>query len=135
MSRHSSARHDPAAYRLARALRRPLTPSEAILWRELRGKQLGRFKFRRQQPVGPYIADFYCAAAKLVVELDGDSHVGREDHDAKRTAYLEAVGLRVVRFWNTEVYDNLEGVLTGILDACTNRDRERESGQPPPSPL
>jgi very-short-patch-repair endonuclease len=126
MEEQPSARHDRNAYRLARTLRRPLTPAEAVLWRELRGKRLGGFKFRRQQPVGPYVADFFCAAAGLVVELDGDSHVGREDHDARRTADLEAAGLRVVRFWNPEVYDNLDGVLTAIYDACAARASARD---------
>ena len=125
MEEQPSARHDRNAYRLAHTLRRPLTPAEAVLWRELRAKRLGSFEFRRQQPVGPYIADFFCAAAGLVVELDGDSHVGREGHDARRTAYLEAVGLRVLRFWNPEVYDNLDGVLAAINDACAERANER----------
>ncbi len=130
MEEHPSVRHDRNAYRLARTLRRPLTPAEAALWRELRAKRFGGFKFRRQQPVGPYIADFFCAAAGLVVELDGDSHVGREGHDSRRTAYLEAAGLRVVRFWNPEVYDNLDGVLTTIYDACTARAGGRAAGDP-----
>ncbi len=135
MSEHASSRHDPNAYRLARALRRPLTPTEAILWRELRGKRLRGLKFRRQQPVGRYVADFFCADAHLVVELDGDSHVGREEHDARRTADLRAAGLRVVRFWNTEVYDNLDGVLAAILETATSPALERADGSRPPSPL
>ncbi|HYH69021.1 MAG TPA: endonuclease domain-containing protein [Urbifossiella sp.] len=110
-----------ASPRLARALRRTLTPAEAILWRELRDRQLGGYKFRRQQPVGPFVADFCCQAARLVVELDGDSHVGREGADAARTAFLESAGYLVVRFWNVELIDDLDGVLEAILSTCTTR--------------
>ena len=119
MNPQPSDRHQPRAYERARQLRRPLTPAEVILWRELRGRRLGGFKFRRQQPIGPYIADFFCPAAKLVVELDGETHLGREEKDAARQAYLESLGYRVLRFWNPDVYDELEAVREAIWNACT----------------
>jgi len=122
-----SDRHNPIAYERGRNLRRPLSPTEAILWRELRGRRFAGFKFRRQQPVGPYIADFFYAGVNLIVELDGDSHVGQEVKDARRQAYLEAAGYRVQRFWNTELYDNLDGVMEAIWTACSD-----PAGRPPP---
>lgn len=110
--------HDPVLYDRARQLRREMTPAEAILWKELRAKRFDGFKFRRQQPIDRYIADFFCPAAKLIVELDGETHVGREVPDATRQARLEELGYRVVRFLNSDVYDDLEMVLENIWAAC-----------------
>jgi very-short-patch-repair endonuclease len=98
----------------ARQLRAEMTPAERILWRKLRNRRFGGAKFRRQQPLDWYIADFFCAAARLVIELDGDSHMGKEERDARRQAYIESHNLRVLRFWNFEVYDDLEWVLDCI---------------------
>lgn len=99
----------------ARALRRKLTDAERILWSRLKGKQLG-WQFRIQHPVGPYIADFACVRLKLIVELDGATHGSADEraHDMRRTQYLEDLGWGVVRYWNDEVYRNLDGVLDGI---------------------
>ncbi|MEM8986837.1 MAG: endonuclease domain-containing protein [Pseudomonadota bacterium] len=101
----------------ARRLRAEQTDAEAKLWTRLRNRQLGGWKFKRQTSKGPYIADFYCAKARLIVELDGGQH--GEDanfaHDKKRTTYLNENGQRVIRFWNNEVTDNLDGVLETIL--------------------
>ena len=91
------------------------------MWQRLRSRQLGGYKFRRQHPVGNYIVDFYCAGAQLVVELDGESHIGNEQHDAAREQYLETCGLTVLRFWDTEVFGNTEGVLQRILETCQAR--------------
>ncbi|MCX7841129.1 MAG: endonuclease domain-containing protein [Anaerolineae bacterium] len=102
----------------ARALRRPMTPAEAKLWSRLRNRQLGGFKFRRQHPIGNYIVDFYCAEAKLTIELDGDSHAVQVEYDQQRTAWLVEQGYREIRFWNREVLQNIEGVLEQILQAC-----------------
>jgi very-short-patch-repair endonuclease len=90
-------------------LRQSATDAEKTLWTHLRNRHLAGLKFRRQHPIGPYIADFACPEAKLVVELDGGRHT--EATDARRTAYLEAQGNTVVRFWNNEVLQNTEGVL------------------------
>lgn len=98
----------------ARALRAEMTPAERILWRRLRNRRFGDAKFRRQQPLDCYIADFFCAAARLVIELDGDSHMGKEERDARRQTYIESHDIRVMRFWNHEVYDELPWVLDCI---------------------
>src|SRR6188508_2110554 len=91
-----------------------MTPAEAILWHHPRGRRFGGVKFRRQQPVGPYIADFLCARLKLVIELDGDSHVGREVKDLARQEWLKQEGYRVVRYINPDIYDDLDTVLNDI---------------------
>nr|WP_216325001.1 endonuclease domain-containing protein [Deinococcus aestuarii] len=99
----------------ARALRERQTPEEQMLWRVLRNRFL-TFKFRRQQPVGPYIVDFVCYEAHLVIELDGSQHAeeGARAYDLVRTQFLEAGGFKVLRFWNNEVHSNLEGVVQVI---------------------
>ena len=101
----------------ARALRANQTEVEARLWQRLRDRQLAGAKFRRQAPFGPYIADFACLAAKLIVELDGGQHADNEEADAARTAWLEGQGFRVLRFWNNDVLANTDGVLEEILAA------------------
>ncbi len=111
-------RRDPVLKKRSRDLRRNLTPAETILWRHLRGRRFAQFKFRRQQVVGPFVVDFYCAARSLVIELDGDTHVGQERQDEARQAWLEARGLKVLRCWNTEVYENLDGLLAAIWLEC-----------------
>ena len=95
----------------ARKLRGNSTDAEKLLWSRIRSRQLGA-KFVRQFPIGPYIADFTCRAAHLVIELDGGHH--SETIDAPRTALIEAHGYRVIRFWNNEVMENLVGVLEAI---------------------
>ncbi|WP_442877197.1 endonuclease domain-containing protein [Deinococcus sp. YIM 134068] len=99
----------------ARDLRGRQTPEEQMLWRALRNRFL-TLKFRRQQPIGPYIADFVCYEAHLVIELDGSQHAeeAARAYDAVRTEFLEAGGFKVLRFWNNEVRFNLEGVLEVI---------------------
>jgi very-short-patch-repair endonuclease len=81
----------------ARELWKNATVGERLLWAQLRSRTTG-YKFRRQHPIGPYVADFYCLQCRLVVEVDGDSHAGREERDANRTAWLEKMGNRVIRF-------------------------------------
>jgi adenine-specific DNA-methyltransferase len=101
----------------ARTLRREMTPAEQRLWSALRGEQLG-VKFRRQHPIGPYIADFYSWEAGLVVEMDGDSHFTPEaqDYDCERDAYLSALGLTVLRFTNQDIMSQKEEVLSRIVE-------------------
>ncbi len=96
----------------ARRLRRDATNAEALLWSRLRNRQLNGAKFRRQVPIGAYIADFLCAGARLIVELDGGQH--SVETDAARTAFLEKAGFRVIRFWNHDVLGNIDGVLETI---------------------
>ena len=106
--------------RRARILRADMPAAERILWSRLRRTALG-YRFRRQHPVGPYIADFACVAARLLVEIDGDSHFANEAvmrYDAERTRYLADAGWTVVRATNTEVRQQLDAVLTKIRAAC-----------------
>ena len=104
---------DGISYERARAFRRRLTPPEARLWVRLKGDRLAGLGFRKQHPVGPYILDFYCAAAKLAVEVDGSVHGAAHQaaHDARRTAWLKGKGIRVIRVAALMVRDELDGVL------------------------
>lgn len=96
----------------ARRLRANATDAEALLWSRLRNRQIGSAKFRRQMPIGPYVADFTCLDLRLIVEVDGGQHGG--DADAERTAFLEAQDFKVIRFWNHDVLGNIDGVLEAI---------------------
>jgi very-short-patch-repair endonuclease len=115
----------PAIRQRARKLRRPMTPAEAKLWQRLRRRQLSGHYFRRQHPIGNFITDFYCAEARLVVEVDGDVHVMQEEYDSVRTEWLEERGYRVIRFTNDEVFRQLDVVLESILTACEERLSEK----------
>jgi len=99
---------------LAKDLRRRMTPQEKILWRALRNDSLGALHFRRQQVIAGYIVDFYCASARLAVEIDGDSHLHRAEHDALRDRTLAEMGIRTLRIGNQEVHQDAEGVLRRI---------------------
>jgi very-short-patch-repair endonuclease len=111
----------PRPTRRAQELRHAATPAERMLWTHLSRRQLGGYKFSRQMPVGPFISDFLCREKRLVVEVDGGQHAEREAQDLARTQYLESEGYRVVRFWNNDVLDNVEGVLIRILEALEGR--------------
>jgi len=114
--------------RRARELRQNSNPLEEIVWTHLRDRRLGGFKFRRQHVVDSFVVDFYCAAVRLIVELDGSSHEGRERYDLIRERDLEKRGFTVLRFRNHEVYENLEGFLDRVLDMC------RKTPHPNPLP-
>jgi crossover junction endodeoxyribonuclease RuvC len=98
----------------ARRLRRDQTDAKSLLWRALRNRQIDELKFRRQEPLLGYTADFICHEQRLIVELDGGQHALRTGSDAQRTRQLEQAGFRVLRFWNNDVLDNIEGVLETI---------------------
>jgi very-short-patch-repair endonuclease len=102
----------------ARQLRREMTLPERLLWREIRGRQLGR-RFRRQVPMDRYVVDFYCPEAKLIVEVDGEFHGERYEEDARRTARLERRGYRVLRFQAIEILVDLDAVLETLLNEVT----------------
>ena len=110
----------PAVRARARQLRRPLTPAEQILWQHLRNRNFGG-KFRRQRPIGPIIVDFYCNEARLVVELDGESHnhASQAERDELRTEWLEDRGYRVLRFWNHVVLRDTDSVIAAIVEALS----------------
>ena len=99
----------------ARQLRNAATDAERHLWRHLRGEQLGGFKFRRQYPLAGYIVDFVCIPARLVLELDGGQHQEAVSYDVARTRAIEALGYRVLRFWNDDVLLRTDAVLEEVL--------------------
>ncbi len=132
MPREPRHRIHPAIRQRARELRRPQTPAEAKLWQRLRRRQLGGLYFRRQHPIDRFIVDFYCARARLVIEVDGDVHALQQEYDAARTDQIEALGYRVLRFTNNEVFRQLDAVLEHILAACEERLSEREESSPLP---
>lgn len=107
-------------------LRRELTDSERCLWKYLRRRHLKGCRFRRQVPIGPYIADFACLDPALVIEIDGGQHVEKTDYDAARSAYLNQRGFKVLRFWSNEVLARTDAVLEVIW-------KELEEMKTPPS--
>ena len=119
----------------ARRLRRDSTPAEKALWSVLRGRGLGGWKFRRQQRIGIYTVDFACQAARLIIEVDGDSHARTVKADRVRTRFLEAEGYRVIRFGNPDVLNNVEGVWRMIEVALTGPSPSHPAAPGGPLPL
>ncbi len=103
--------------KFARQLRCNQTEAEKMLWSKLRNRQLNGYKFKRQVPVGNYIADFLCQATMLIVELDGGQHAEQQDYDQRRTYWLESQGFWVLRFWNNDVLSNINGVCDALVEA------------------
>lgn len=97
-------------------LRKELTSAERKLWRAIRNDQLG-VSFRRQHAIGNYIPDFVCIKKKLIIELDGSQHLEQEEYDEERTKYLNSLGYKVIRFWNNDVTNNIDGIILAILYA------------------
>src|SRR5690606_2718576 len=110
----------------AKELRNNPTEVEKKLWQYLRKSQLARYKFRRQQPIGPYIVDFFSSDAGLIIELDGGQHAENIEYDKKRTEFLQAQGYSVLRFWNNNITENIEGVYEAVLNVLKEA--------PPPTP-
>jgi len=112
----------------ARELRKGRNLAEALMWKELKEKQLNGLSFDRQSLIGHYIADFYCASAKVVIEIDGSSHIGREEYDHERDEFMKAIGLTVIRISDADVKFNMTGVLSMLANhpalrkprPCTN---------------
>ena len=104
----------------ARRLRKNMTDAERALWRYLRMRQLDGHKFRRQVPIGPYIADFVCLKAMLVIEVDGGQHADAVTYDSRRDDFMRGQGYRILRFWNNEVLANIEGVWDVIAAEINN---------------
>jgi very-short-patch-repair endonuclease len=99
----------------ARELRHNQTDAEHKFWEQVRNRRLVGIKFKRQYPIGSYIADFACIEKRLIVELDGAQHAKQESYDAERAAFLSTKGYRVLRFWNVDVLTNMEGVIATVL--------------------
>ncbi len=109
-------------------MRWPMTRAETILWTRLQRGRLSGFHFRKQHPVGPFIADFACVSSRLIVEVDGETHwrEHERERDARRTAFLESEGWAILRVWNEDVYTNEQGVAETILAWVTDgMGRER----------
>ncbi|WP_446655027.1 endonuclease domain-containing protein [Blastomonas sp.] len=118
----------------ARKLRNNMTDAEIKLWSGLRGRQQAGAKFRRQQPIGPFIVDFVCQEHRLIVEADGSQHCD-SNHDEQRDAFLCAQGYRVLRFWNCDIMDNVEAVTEEILRTLEGPHPPIAAQWAPPSPL
>ncbi len=105
---------DKRLVEFAKSMRREMMEPEKLLWHQLRAKRFEGTKFRRQNVVGKYIADFYSRSAMLIIEVDGDTHAFNHEYDIVRESFLRALGFNVIRFTNAEVMANMEGVLTII---------------------
>ena len=135
MKRSGSGSTTSAPVSRARSLRVNITNAERKLWYALRDRRFAGYKFRRQVPVGPYIADFICYSARLVIEVDGGQHAGSV-RDARRDRWFAQNGFRVPRFWNNEVLQNLEGVWTVVFEAVqqsTPHPARATRGHPSPA--
>ena len=122
-------RIDPELKENARKLRREQSPAEKIMWKLLRDRRLVGYKFRRQHLVGAYIVDFVCLELGLVIELDGESHLTRTEEDERRDQWLVRQGFKVVRFWNTQVFDETDAVLEQVWQECQVRLNARKAGE------
>ena len=98
-----------------KSLRKNMTEEEVILWSVLQNNKCG-YKFRRQHSIGRFIADFFCPVKRLIIELDGGQHLDNKEYDEERTNYFESLGIKVIRFWNSEIKNNLNGTLIKIED-------------------
>ncbi len=107
-------------------MRKDLTKSELMLWSQLKNRNLLGHKFHRQYGIGSYIADFYCAAVKLVIELDGDSHYaeGASEYDSARKQFMNGLGIKTIRILNYEILDNLDGVVEMLGRIVEDRENE-----------
>ncbi|MCK6566191.1 MAG: DNA (cytosine-5-)-methyltransferase [Chloroflexi bacterium] len=112
-------RSNPKTRTRAIELRKELTPAERKLWARIRNDQLG-VNFRRQHAIGKYIPDFVCIKKKLIIELDGSQHLEQEEYDGERTKFLESQGYKVIRFWNNQIMNDINGVIKVIQFALEN---------------
>ena len=118
-------RSNPRTKHQAIQLRKKSTPAELKLWSRIRNDQLG-VTFRRQHAIGKYIPDFCSPKAKLIIELDGSQHLNQGAYDEERTEYLKSQGYKVIRFWNHQVMNDIEGVIRAIILAMETELRSRE---------
>jgi len=110
-------------------LRNSMPKAEVILWMRLKGRQLLRCKFRRQFSIGAFVIDFYSPEIKLAIELDGDSHFreGAREYDHERQTFIESFGIKIIRFLNVDIYENLDGVMEAIEREILDRQVGRSS--------
>jgi very-short-patch-repair endonuclease len=114
-------RANPKGYERAHQLRKELTPAEKKLWAYLRGDKLNGVSFRRQHAIGNYIVDFVSIKRKLIIELDGSQHLEQGEYDLERSTYLESQGYKVIRFWNNDVMNDINGVIRAIEHGLKGR--------------
>ena len=119
-------RTTPKVFGKAKKLHRNMTPAEIKLWAHLRAHRMKDVHFRNQHAIGNYIVDFCAPRRKLIIELDGSQHLEQEEYDAERTAFLESRGYRVLRFWNNQVMNEIEGVLH-VIYAALHDEEEGDS--------
>ncbi|MGE5464863.1 MAG: endonuclease domain-containing protein [Syntrophothermus sp.] len=110
-------RTTPRVFGHAKQLHRNMTPAETKLWARLRAHRLEGVHFRNQHAIGKYIVDFCAPRKKLIIELDGSQHLEQREYDDERTKYFESMGYRVLRFWNNEVMNDIEGVIRAIMQS------------------
>ena len=108
-----------------KALRNSMPKAEVILWSHLKGKQFRELKFRRQYSIGHYVVDFFCPKIRLVIELDGESHLSKTQRirDKTRQKIIEKTGIKILRYYNTDIYENIEGVLTDLGKNVMNQNK------------
>jgi very-short-patch-repair endonuclease len=121
MTSERRLRIHPAIRERAQEFRHPLTRAENFLWQVLRDRKLNGLKIRRQEPFGPYIADFYCHEARVIIEVDGPSHDRSAEYDAIRTAWFEGLEIKVIRFTNQAIFNNIGEVLQEIAEVCESK--------------
>jgi len=109
-------RTTPKIFERAKALRRDMTEAESRLWKHLRAHRMGDVHFRRQHAIGNYIVDFCAPRRKLIIELDGSQHLEQEEYDEERSEFLKSKGYKILRFWNNDVMNNVDSVLSVIWD-------------------
>ena len=114
-------RTTPKTQQRAIELRKDLTPAERKLWSKIRNDQLG-VNFRRQHAIGNFIPDFVCIEKKLILELDGSQHLEQEEYDEERTKYMNSLGDKIIRFWNNDVTNNIDGVILASIHAMEEED-------------
>lgn len=115
--------YNPDLKQKSRRLRKNSTLAEVLLWNQLRSRKLRGHKFLRQKPIGEYIVDFFCNELRLVIEIDGESHVGRECQDQVRAEYLESLGLTILRFNDLDVKTNMEGVSQRLEEYVSEKEK------------
>jgi very-short-patch-repair endonuclease len=114
-------RSNPKTMHRAGELRKEPTPAERKLWSYLRGNKLNGVNFRSQHAIGNYISDFVSIKQKLIIELDGSQHLKQENYDSERTRYFESLGYKVIRFWNNQIMNDIDGVIRALQFAL-NKD-------------
>ncbi|MEW6029267.1 MAG: endonuclease domain-containing protein [Chloroflexota bacterium] len=114
-------RTTPKIFGRAKQLHRNMTEAEAKLWSRLRAHRMGGVHFRNQHAIGSYVVDFCAPRKKLIIELDGSQHMEQEEYDSERTTFLQSKGYRVLRFWNSDVINNVDSILKVIYNALNDR--------------